>query len=42
MLHEAIDKGRVSASKARKTLRLDLDQLGSVFAEQGIAAPVEL
>jgi Zn-dependent peptidase ImmA (M78 family) len=42
MLHEAIDKGRVSARKVAKTLRLDLDQLGSVFAEHGMTVPFEL
>ena len=42
MLHEAIDKGRVSARKVSKTLRLDLGQLGNVFAEHKMTVPFEL
>jgi Zn-dependent peptidase ImmA (M78 family)/transcriptional regulator with XRE-family HTH domain len=42
MLHEAIDKGRVSARKIAKTLRLNLDQLGNVFAEHKMTVPFEL
>jgi methyl coenzyme M reductase gamma subunit len=42
MLHEAIDKGRVSARKVAKTLRLDLEQLGNVFAEHEMTVPFEL
>jgi Zn-dependent peptidase ImmA (M78 family) len=42
MLHEAIDKGRVSARKAAKALRLNLDQLGGLFVEHGLTTPFEL
>lgn len=42
MLHEAIEKGRVSARKVIKALRLSLDQLTKIFLLYGLAAPFEL
>jgi hypothetical protein len=42
MLHEAIEKGRVSARKVVKALRLSLDQLTKIFVQYGLAAPFEL
>lgn len=42
MLHEAIDKGRVSARKVVKALRLSLDQLTRIFGQYGLSAPFEL
>jgi hypothetical protein len=42
MLHEAIDKGRVSVRKVAKTLHLSLDQLSRIFGQHGLSAPFEL
>jgi Zn-dependent peptidase ImmA (M78 family) len=42
MLHEAIDKGRVSVRKVVKALHLSLDQLTRVFGQYGLSTPFEL
>ena len=42
LLHEAIDKGRVSARKVGKALHLSLNQLTRVFSQYGLAAPFDL
>jgi Zn-dependent peptidase ImmA (M78 family)/DNA-binding XRE family transcriptional regulator len=42
MLHEAIDKGRVSARKVVKVLHLSLDQLTRILGQYGLSAPFEL
>jgi len=41
-LHMALDKGRVSARKAAKTLGLSLFELTELFEAYGMAAPFEL
>jgi Zn-dependent peptidase ImmA (M78 family)/transcriptional regulator with XRE-family HTH domain len=42
MLHEAIDRGQVSARKAAKAMGMNLALLSELFAEHSLAAPFEL
>lgn len=42
MLHRAIDKGKLSARKAAKTLNLNLPQLGDLFVEHSLPVPFEM
>jgi Zn-dependent peptidase ImmA (M78 family)/DNA-binding XRE family transcriptional regulator len=42
MLHVAIDKGRLSARKAAKTLDLGLSKLSALFSAYGLTVPFEL
>jgi Zn-dependent peptidase ImmA (M78 family)/DNA-binding XRE family transcriptional regulator len=42
MLHEAIDRGQLSARKAAKALGMNLAQLGGLFAEHALTTPFEL
>lgn len=42
ILHRAIDRGRLSARKAAKTMGMSLSQLADLFTEHSLAAPFEL
>ncbi len=42
MLHEALDKGQISARKVAKVMGLGLGGLTKLFAEYGLPAPFEL
>jgi Zn-dependent peptidase ImmA (M78 family)/DNA-binding XRE family transcriptional regulator len=42
MLHEALDRGEISARKAAGSMGLDLDGLRTLFAEHGRPAPFDL
>jgi Zn-dependent peptidase ImmA (M78 family) len=42
MLHEAVDRGQISARKAAKAMGMSLTQLSGLFAEHALAAPFEL
>ena len=42
MLHEALEKGRLSARKAAKTMGMGLGDLGELFAQYDLPAPFEL
>jgi Zn-dependent peptidase ImmA (M78 family) len=42
MLHEAIDRGQISARKAAKAMDMNLPKLSELFAEHSLATPFEL
>ena len=42
MLHNSIDRGKLSARKAAKTMSMDLDQLSNLFKEHTLSTPFEL
>ncbi len=42
MLYRAIDRGRLSARKAAKTMSMNLTQLADLFTEHSLSVPFEL